>query len=299
MRPVSVVTPFIMRYDQCSQNNYVIIMTAKLTIDLQGVPQTLLLPLIGRAKFSNQPYSPIHDEKAVELVNSLNYDFEHLLSVTNVKNSTLFWMARAYHFDQAIKAYLKAHPSAVVVNLGCGLDTTFYRVDNGQLTWVDMDLPEVIALRKQLLPPGSREHYIEKSILDLTWMNDVKKWGNEIIFIAGGLFMYFTEEQVQSIFTHMANQFPGCHLVFDNISPKGLKHANEMLKKSDMQGALLQWALLDAKVIETWSPKIKLVAQGPYFQHIKSTFNFPLSYKASMYFFDFFHKSGIIHLVFL
>jgi O-methyltransferase involved in polyketide biosynthesis len=274
-------------------------MNEKITIDLKGVPQTLLFPLIGRAKFSQESYSPIHDKKAIELVASLNYDFDKLLSVTNVRQSTLFWMARAYHFDEAIKTYLKKHPKAVIVNLGCGLDTTFYRTDNGQLLWIDIDLPDVIDLREKLLPPPNRVEYIKKSVLDFSWVDDIKQFGNDVFFFAGGFFMYFKEDQIKSIFSAIANQFSNANLIFDNISPRGLKQANEMLKKSNMQDALLQWGIYDGKELEAWSSKIKVVSTFPYFKSIKSKYNFPLSFKIVMYFFDFFHKSGIIHLKFI
>ena len=114
-------------------------LTAK---NLKGVPQTLLLPLIGRAMFSQKSYSPTHDEKAVELVSLIDYDFDNLLKDKNVKNSTLFWMARAYHFDKAIKYHLETHPEAVVVNLGCGLDTGFEAgLDTGLEAGCPADFP--------------------------------------------------------------------------------------------------------------------------------------------------------------
>ena len=273
-------------------------MNKQIDINLKGVPQTLLLPLVGRAEFSQKKYSPIHDQKAINLVNTLNYDFNHLLSVASVRRSTLFWMARAYHFDEAIKAYLKNYPDAVIVNLACGLDTAFNRVDNGKLTWVDIDLPDVISLRASLLPPTQREIYIKSSILDYSWMAEVKKLGRHIFFYAGGLFMYFTDDQVKSIFTTMANQFSNSHLIFDNISPKGLKHANAMLKQSGMDDALLQWSIADAKTLEQWSPAIKLVTQHASFIKIKNKFPFPITNKLMMHFYDLFHKSGIIHLKF-
>lgn len=266
--------------------------------NLEGVPQTLLLPLIGRAKFSRKPYSPICDDKAIELVNSLDYDFEKLLQIKSVKHSTLFWIARAYHFDVAIKKHLKKYPDALIVNLGCGLDTSFNRVDNGQLNWLNIDLPEVIQLRNKLLSPSTREHSIEKSILDLSWMTDIKDYGNHPFFFAGGVLMYFTNEQVKSIVTSMAEQFPESGLIFDNISPKGLKHANAMLEKSDMKDALLQWCINNANELAAWSPTIKPLYQHAYFKDIKDKFPFPLRYKMLMYLFDFFHKSGIIELEF-
>ncbi len=270
----------------------------KLT-NLKGVPKTLLLPLAGRAKFSREIYSPIHDAKAIELCNSIDYDFGALLTTKSVRNSTLFWMARAFHFDQAIKAYLEQYPEAIIVNLGCGLDTSFNRVDNGRLTWIDIDLPDVIDLRTTLLPPSNRENYIAKSVLDYSWISEVKKHGENIFFFVGGLFMYFTSDQVKSTLIKMSEQFPRSYLIFDNVSPKGLKHANTMLEKSNMKDALLQWSIHDGNELEKWSPNIKVVSQHGYFKNIKNKYNFPLSYKLVMYFFDLFHRNGIVKLRFI
>jgi len=273
-------------------------MTEPVNIDLSAVPKTLLLPLLGRAHFSQKIYSPIHDKKALELITTLNYDFENLLNVANVKTSALFWMARAYHFDEAIKAHLKKHPKAVIVNLGCGLDTSFNRVDNGHLTWVNVDLPEVIKLRERLLPPTAREIAIQASVLDYSWMDEVKNLGSDLFFFAGGLFMYFTNEQIKALFIQLAECFPGSPLIFDNISPKGLNSANKMLQKSGMTDALLQWSVTDAKIIEQWSPKIKVLAQHAYFTGIKNKYPFPWRYKLLMYLLDLSHKSGMIYLSF-
>lgn len=274
-------------------------MNNKIDIDLKGVPQTLLLPLVGRAMFSQKTYSPIQDKKAVELVNVLNYDFENYLKIKNVKLYALFGMARAYQFDEKIKTYIKKHPDAVIVNLGSGLDTGFNRIDNGQLTWVDIDLPDVINLRERLLPPSKREIYIRNSVFNYSWMDEVKRLGTNVFFTAGGLFMYFTQDQVKSLFINMANTFPNSNLIFDNTWPRALNHLHETLKKSGMEEALLQWGIYDGRVLEEWSPKIKFVEQHGYFKGISKNYPFPLSSKLIMWIIDLLHRSGIIHLKFI
>lgn len=269
----------------------------KINIDLKGVPQTLLLPLAGRAKCSALSYSPIQDERAIKLTQSLNYDFDGLLK--RIGNQGIMWsMARAYHFDQAIKNYLKTHPYATIVNLGAGLETAFYRVDNGLLNWVDLDVPEVIALREKLLPPPERVRYLSKSILDYSWMDDVKEFGTDVFFFAGGFFMYFTPQQVKSLFMHMANYFPHAEVIFDNITVNALKRSNDMLKRAEMDGAVLQWAINDGKVLESWTPKIKIRKQTSYFNDLKNRMAFPWRVRLRMFFFDLFHRCGIIHMKF-
>lgn len=271
-------------------------MSKRTSLDLSGVPQTLLLPLMARATFCQESYSPIQDKKAIEIVNALDYDFKHLSEVKQVKSTMLFLMARAFHFDEAIRAHIAKYPKCVVVNLGAGLDTAFSRVGNGEITWIDLDVPEVIKLREKLLPPSLNEHYIAKSILDFSWMDDVKEYGDDVFFFAGGLFMYFNEDQIKSILLAIGRKFPDADIIFDNTSPKGIMYANQMLQRSGMKDALLRWGIYDAKELEKWSPRIKLITKKPYFSEIKSRFRFPWSIKFRMYFFDSFHKSGIIHL---
>lgn len=271
-------------------------MTDKIKIELKGIPQTLLLPLLGRALFSQKPYSPIHDQRAIQLVNTLDFDFAKLKEQAG--DSTLFWMARAYQFDKAIRQYLQRHPYGTIVNLGAGLETAFYRVDNGTMAWIDLDLPEVIELRRQVLPPPVREKYIAKSILDFSWMDEIKHDDKEIFFFAGGFFMYFTEEQVRSIITAMAMKFPRSELIFDTISKRAINYANKMLEKADMKNAVLQWGIDNAEKLEMWSDQMQVLYQIPYFKHLKTLPLFPLSLKMKMWTYDLFNSGGIVHIRF-
>lgn len=267
-------------------------------MDLTGVQKTLLLSLVGRAAFSKLPYSPIKDYKAIEIVNALNYDATQLLLDKHFKISILCAIARAYHFDQAIKKFLNQYPRGTIVNLGCGLDTTFNRVDNGLLTWIDIDLPEVIRLREKLLPPSAREHYIAKSILDDSWMEEVKKYGDNVFFFAGGLLMYLNEKHVKATLLKMALKFPRSKLVFDNCSPKGISFGNDLLKQYNIHGVMIKWGILKGSKLKKWSSRIKSVKEHSYFIEIKSKYSFPIRLKLLMYKLDLFQKSGIIYVEF-
>lgn len=269
----------------------------KIDINLVGVPKTLLLPLLGRAVFSSKPYSPIHDALAVEMIKNINFDFDTLSK--KIGNMKLFWVARAYYFDQAIKSFLKKNPDATIVNLGAGLETTFFRVDNRKLQWIDIDLPEVIDLRKKLLPSHERVEMIAKSLLDFSWIKDVKKKGNKFLFFAGGVFMYFPEHDVKAILTKMGQQFPSSHLLFDVVSKKNLQYSNKLLSKANMTDVKLDWAMSDYKELEQWSPNIKIISQASYFKKLKTRHNFPITLQIRMFLSDIFHQRKIIHLKFV
>jgi O-methyltransferase involved in polyketide biosynthesis len=136
----------------------------KVKIKLSGVSETLLGPLWGRAKISRDHNSLFYDAKAVELIGKIDYDFSTRDKVVPGYLSLLF-VARAKQFDDKIKDYIAEHPHASVVNIGAGLDTTFYRVDNGLIQWYDLDLPAVIDIRKQLLPKPDRGNVHRKIAL--------------------------------------------------------------------------------------------------------------------------------------
>jgi O-methyltransferase involved in polyketide biosynthesis len=129
-------------------------------------------------------------------------------------------VARANQFDEKVKEYIAEHPRASVVNIGAGLDATFYRVDNGLIHWYDLDLPAVIDIRRQLLPEPDRVTYIAKSLFDPSWCKDVGTEGG-VFMIAGGLFRYFEEGQVRQFFSMLADNFPGGEIIFNASSRMG------------------------------------------------------------------------------
>lgn len=266
-------------------------------LQLTGVSQTLLLPLLGRALLSQRPNPPIYDQKAIELVNALNVDFEFIQNNIG-KKTPLRWIARAYHFDNAIKNYLKKFPDATIVNLGAGLDTTFYRVDNGRLSWIDLDVPEVILLREKILPPPDRVFYLSQSVMDFSWMQKVKELEKPTFFFAGGLLMYLPPLQVKSLLVEMAGNFPQSHFIFDVISSTQMIASNKMLHNIHMNNAIIQWPVDTGKSLETFSPHILCRAHFPYFKNLKTKSCFSLSEKFYMLFYNL-SKGGIVELEFL
>jgi O-methyltransferase involved in polyketide biosynthesis len=184
----------------------------KIKVDLSGVPQTSLPILYGRSKISIENALLFNDPKAVELVELMDYDFSILFDGT-ADYIVFATIARAMQFDNKIKTYIKEHPHASVVNLGAGFDTGFYRVDNGTIHWYDLDLPEVINVRKQLLPETDRTTCIAKSFLDPSWCQEIDT-ENGVFILAGGLFRYFDEARVSKFFASLADHLPGSEIVF-------------------------------------------------------------------------------------
>jgi O-methyltransferase involved in polyketide biosynthesis len=191
----------------------------KVRVKLTGISETPLFPLWARAKISRDHPLLFCDAKAVELVEKIDYDFSTLAAIP-FEGNLLPIVARARHFDDRIKAYMTAHPHASVVNIGAGLDTTFYRVDNGAIHWYDLDLPPVIAFRKELIPETDRSTCIAQSFLDPSWCADVA-YRDGVFMVAGGVLRYFDESRVKQLLAMLADNFPGGEIVFNVSSRKG------------------------------------------------------------------------------
>jgi O-methyltransferase involved in polyketide biosynthesis len=215
--------------------------------------------LWGRAQLSKRYSSLFYDEKAIELVEKIDYDFStsddvqgiwfsisHKLDLPGLGLITL----RARQFDEKLRTYIIEHPRACVVNIGAGLDTTFYRVDNGLIHWYDLDLPAVIDIRRQLLPEPDRVTYIAKSFLDPSWCKDITYSKDGVFMIAGGVFRFFEGSQVKQFFSMLADNFDGGEIVFNirSRSPDGFGAGMNIL--SPEQRDVMRTALLDA--IKEW-----------------------------------------------
>ncbi|MFN2127565.1 MAG: class I SAM-dependent methyltransferase, partial [Anaerolineales bacterium] len=137
-------------------------------INLGSVQKTLLLPLWGRAVETQKPKPILVDSKAVSIINNIPYDFSVIAENINPL-SRLSWIARSIYFDKKIKEFVNVSPEATIVNIGCGLDTTFDRVDNGKIHWYDLDLPDTIELRKKYISETDRRKFIPKSVFDTSW----------------------------------------------------------------------------------------------------------------------------------
>jgi len=239
------------------------------TTDLGTVQKTLLLPLWGRAVEAAKPHPLLVDRTAAETVASIDYDFSTIASNISFI-SRLAWIARSIHTDRTIREFLARHPGATFVNLGCGLDTTFERVDNGRLLWYDLDLPDVIELRRKYIPPRERRHSIAGSLLDPAWMSRIDV-ADSAFFLASGVLYYFEEAEIRALFTRLAGAFPGSEILFDACSPRGMRVANrKVIKAAGMdETAFLKWGLPRASDIQTWDSRFAVLAEYPIFRNFR------------------------------
>src|SRR5512139_2456211 len=196
---------------------------------LSGVPKTLLIPLCYRAMETQRPDALIKDEKAVELVKQLSsdgpirYDSDWIKQTPMAEANKVMRIMLVREMDRYARDFLSRHREAVVVHIGCGLDTRFDRVAerNDRVEWYDLDLPDVIELRRKLVGgEGARHHFLACSVFDSDWLGEIDAHRpRPVLFVAEGVFMYYDETQVKSLVLTMKEHFPGAELVFDAYSP--------------------------------------------------------------------------------
>jgi O-methyltransferase involved in polyketide biosynthesis len=180
---------------------------------LTGVSETALMTLQVRANEARRPDSIVDDPVAIEVADRIDFDFAKF-GYTRRQDMAL----RSLAFDRVTHDYLRAYPKATVVALAEGLQTSFYRVSaaqpDPQFHWLTVDLPPMIAVREQLLPPSERVEVCAQSALDYSWMDRVDT-ANGVFITAEGLLMYLQPEQSMGLITECAKRFPGGQMIFD------------------------------------------------------------------------------------
>jgi O-methyltransferase involved in polyketide biosynthesis len=234
--------------------------------EISGIPETLFITLYLRAMESRRPDALIKDEKAVELVNTLGYDFERVRSIPLSEENKLVIILRSRHIDQIARNFIALHPDATLVHIGCGLDVRFERVDNGQVTWYDLDFPHVIDIRRKLFgDEGSRHHPLGYSVLEYSWMDEVLAQSpGSVLFLAEGVFMYFTAEQVKALILKLFDHYPGSELAFDIYSPVHVWRHNLQTSASKIS-MRAQWGIWHGQQVERWRKDIHLLDEWGFF----------------------------------
>jgi O-methyltransferase involved in polyketide biosynthesis len=225
--------------------------TTKIT--LTGVQETLLLPLWGRAFETKKDKPLLIDKEAVRIIDQIDYDFSQIERRVNPL-SRMAWVARSIYFDQKIAEFLKAYPNGTIINIGCGLDTTYERVHNGKATWYEVDFPEVIETRKKVICETANRLFLPYSVFDPKWYAPVTAKEPVLIMIAGVIY-YFQENEVKALFQALRDHFGTVQVIFDYSSIKGMEIANKkVIDDGGMdKSAYLKWGINDITALEKWN----------------------------------------------
>ena len=238
----------------------------KYKIEKNTVQETLIIPLYARKVCSELYPNLYRDEAAVHLIDQIDYDFSEAEKNSHSlmqRFGSLEVAIRQNDLAWEVRDYLKNHPNAAVVNLGCGLDSTGRSCDNGSCKIYNLDFPNVISVRNELLPAGEREQNIPCDLNDTAWFSQIDASGGAVCF-ASGVFYYFLTEQVKTLVQGMADTFPGGVLVFDAANRTAVKMiAKTWLKSAKIKDVGAYFAVSDAKSeLSPWDSRLQVSSRG-------------------------------------
>ena len=238
----------------------------KYKIEKNTVQETLIIPLYAR-KMCSELYPGLYrDETALRLVDAVDYDFSALEQKSRSLMQRFGFLEVAMRQNDLafeVREYLKGHPHAAVVNLGCGLDSTGRACDNGSCKIYNLDFPGVIEVRNRLLPAGEREENIPCDLNDTAWFERIDASGGAVFF-AAGVFYYFLKEQVKALVQAMAGAFPGGVLAFDAANEKAVKlMLKTWIKDAEIRDVGAYFAVSDAtREIGAWDSRLQVSSRG-------------------------------------
>ena len=235
-------------------------------IEKNTVQETLIIPLFARKVCSELYPNLYRDETSIRLIDEIDYDFSEAEKKSHSliqRFGSLEVAMRQNDLAWEVRDYLKSHPTAAVVNLGCGLDSTGRACDNGSCKIYNLDFPDVITVRNELLPAGEREENIPCNLNDTAWFSQIDASGGAVFF-ASGVFYYFLTEQVKALVQSMAGTFPGGVLVFDAANRTAVKMiAKTWLKSAKIQDVGAYFAISDAPgEIGAWDSRLQVTSRG-------------------------------------
>lgn len=220
-------------------------MSDKREVRLGEVQRTLFWPLIARARHTERNGPLLRDPKAVEIAESVDFDFASC-SARDLGISVL----RTTALDAWVRGFLSKHPAGTVVELGSGLNTRFERVDNGRVHWLDLDLPDTIELRREFFTDSERRRMVAASVLDDGWHRLVADLPEPYLFVTEGVLVYLAEDEVTRALAGIARRFPGAFLALDTYSRSGTRRRERMAARLDVPLARWAWACDDPRSLE-------------------------------------------------
>ena len=240
----------------------------KYKIEKNSVQETLVIPLYARWLCSQQFPELYQDASAARLMEEVDYDFSSLKRRANglmQSFGALEVAMRQNDLAWEVRDYLKGHPKAAVIDLGCGLDNTGRACDNGRCAIWNIDLPDVIELRNRLSPAGEREENLAFDLKDTRWLDAVRSDSADgTVLFAAGLFYYFTTEEVRTLVAEIARRFPGGRLVFDAADKAAVRlMLKTWVKQAGIRNVGAYFSVRNAKQeLEAWSPLLTVSSRG-------------------------------------
>jgi len=224
--------------------------------ELGVVQETALLTLWSRAVETKRPAPIVRDPKAAEITASIDYDFAKF---GRFSRGQLGCCCRANLLDGYVARFLEQRPAGTVVDIGAGLDARFERTDNGRVRWFDLDLADSMRLRRKFYQETERRRFLIGSVFEESWwaaLSDIA--GNDCLFVAEGVLLYFDEARVRALFHRLADRFPGALFALDACSPL-MRRTARLFEAVGTTRAGFRWGMADLRHIERWNPRYRVL----------------------------------------
>lgn len=229
------------------------------SLGLSGISETLLIPLMGRALETKRRNGILKDLKSLEIYESLDYDFNKFDEVHS-RRSMIRTTIRTAIVDRIVQSHLQDYPAGTVVEIGCGLNSRFERLNPTNIQWFDLDVPQVYDIWQEHFAETDRRRFLPYSAFDEEWIEKVKKTARSpFLFISEASVIYFSKQKVRRLFQLLTEHFPGSYYLFDTAQPAfitSLKQNEDALKFCN---ARIQWAIENINQLAEWVPTIEVL----------------------------------------
>ena len=211
------------------------------------------------------------DLSAGKMLEHIRKNYEVLGNESNPKKTLVTHIAlRAKYYDNVTQEFIEKHPDATIINIGCGLDNRFERIDNGKINFYDLDLPDIMSVKTEIIKETNRYHQISSSVFDYAWLARLNS-KDPVLLLAEGVFMYCPEDDVKSLFQHLTEKFQGFEFLLEVFNSKWLHGWRKKVVEKKLHqelnygsNAVFQFGIKDSKELEEWSPNLKLVEDWSY-----------------------------------
>lgn len=231
----------------------------------------LLIPVIVRAIETGKPDPVLKDETSSEIIKGLDCDLTSLISSINEMRRAAI-IASSLCFENIIRNFIRRYPDATLVNLGCGLDTTYERINNSSIHWYDLDSDYVMEIRKLFLSETSNRKFLTSSFIEGKWFKEIIR-KDHIMFVANGVFYRYDYEAIKRFFKKLTSFFPLSELTFDVFSTAGVKFVSRLTGKTADDSAV-KWGIRNSKEILSWDKHLRFIGKKVIFRHGGLTLTF-------------------------
>lgn len=255
--------------------------TNKETINFSDVEESCLLTFYCHVQENRRTDPILEDPLALEIANRIDpllaaspSRLQKYVASGKIRDALVVHIClRAKKYDEYARDFLTRHPDATIINIGCGIDTRFNRVDNGKVNFYDLDLPEVVRFKKKLIKETPRYHLVSSSVFDFGWMEQVQAdRPKHVLFLVEGVFMYCEPQQVKDLVMELQRRFPDSELVCEVVNKRWISPLMQKLLALKMQtqlkmgkGSLFRFGVENGREMETWHAGITLLDEWSYF----------------------------------